>query len=303
MKIIRAVLSEYKIIVKSKIFMIFVILTALFILIDSFYLYAYVIPETIDNRIKLYSESLLSISDWVVIDKEFIMDLVRPIHPYTSFLNPIYMFSTISIVVFIIISSILMGNEFKNKTIKVKMLNYSKLHIFLTKILTVVFIYISYIIYTIIINIVVSSVFWNKIKSEYSFFLNKFNLDFSFYLYEGIKDMFIFVIASSLIIMFYSVLSICLVYWSSLTTFGIGVCVLPFIKFNSMFSKLIVMPMDIYYHVLRNNISIHKQGSYAIPEGNLLSSMTSLQLLLACTILFLLEAILLLFANSVKKHV
>lgn len=278
-------------------------LTTLFILIDGFYLYNSIIPTTIDNRIKLYSESLISISDWVVMDKEFIMDLVRPIHPFTSFLNPIYMFSTVSIIVFVVISSILMGTEFKNRTIKIKKSNFSILHIFLSKILTVIYIYISYIIFTVIINIIVSLVFWSRIKNEYGFFLNKFSLNFDFSLYKSFKEITIFIIVSSVVIIFYSMLSICLTYCSSLSTFGMSICILPFVRFESEISKIIVLPMDIYYHILRKSMTTHNQGFYMIPEGNLLNSMTNVQIVIACVVMFALEVVLLFFITLKKKRI
>jgi ABC-type transport system involved in multi-copper enzyme maturation permease subunit len=180
LKIMSSALSEYKIIVKSRIFYTFLFLTAVFIFMEGFYLYNTLLPETVNEQIEWYSQSLFSLSESVAMDREMIIDLLRPIHPFTSFLNPIYVFDILAIVIFVIVSSILMGVEFKNKTIKVKKSNFSTLHIFLSKILAVEYAYISYIIFAMTVNAVTSLVFWGRIKNEYGFFLDKFNLNFEF---------------------------------------------------------------------------------------------------------------------------
>lgn len=302
MKIMSSALSEYKIIVKSRIFYTFLFLTAVFIFMEGFYLYNTLLPETVNEQIEWYSQSLFSLSESVAMDREMIIDLLRPIHPFTSFLNPIYVFDILAIVIFVIVSSILMGVEFKNKTIKVKKSNFSTLHIFLSKILAVEYAYISYIIFAMTVNAVTSLVFWGRIKNEYGFFLDKFNLNFEFSLHKSFRDIGIFFILSSIAIIFYSTLSMCITYLSSLSSFGMSVCVLPIFRFESEISKAIVLPMDIYIYVLNKNLTRQEQGFNGIAEGNSLS-MTSIQMIMVCIVIFTLEAILLFGVASKKKRV
>jgi hypothetical protein len=81
-----------------------------------------------------------------------------------------------------------------------------------------------------------------------------------------------------------------------------SVCVLPIFRFESEISKAIVLPMDIYIYVLNKNLTRQEQGFNGIAEGNSLS-MTSIQMIMVCIVIFTLEAILLFGVASKKKRV
>lgn len=226
----------------------------------------------LDYYIKIFGESIIPRSQLVIIEKDAILDLIRPIHPFAAFLNPIYMFSTSLIIPFIIISSLLMGTEFINKTIKVKNYIHAPLKIFMYKILAVSTINIMFNLYAITLNEILSLLLWPKVKNEYSFFLNMFNLEYNTPFSANIMELTIFIVLLCGITSFYSSISMFITYYSNMASYGMMACILPFVRFNSNISNIIIAPMDAYYYLLSSFILQKKQGNYIIPNVRITSS-------------------------------
>ncbi len=240
------IMYELKIIIKSRQFLLFILVISLFLLIDSYYNTCVTLPSIIDGWLESCQATGSSIGS--VAASELIKNLIIPVHPATSFFNSLAAYYTIGIMYFIVISSVLMGWEFKHNTIKVRLVYGSALRLLCIKLVALLFLVILFMGYTAILYWVVSLCLWPKITSSYSLLLSFLDLKCNSFAY--LKEYILALIPMSCIILFYSTIAMFVTYYTRTAAMGSAMMLLPFFRFEFTLFKILVRPMDAYYFVM-----------------------------------------------------
>lgn len=291
MELLTTALLECKVILKTKYITIFLLLVTAFLIIDCIQYYQ--LAQThIEESVLAFRDFGFSIEHWVQLENESIYESLRALNPYTSFTKPIYIFSATSIIFFIVLSSIFMGIEYRNKTIRVRLSYLSPIYFFIIKLISNSMIYILFFLYATFISSMSNFILWNKLTMDYSYFIDLFDFGFHLNILYNVKEFLLFILLSTIIISFYSLISFLITYYTEITSLGLSTMILPFLRINSTLGVIILVPMFTYYTSLSKIITDKQIGFYGFPDLYIKSLNFAQLLILWISLLFIIFLIL-----------
>ncbi|SET21630.1 hypothetical protein [Anaerobranca gottschalkii] len=257
-------LNELRMIFKSKFTYVIFFFIFIFNLLNVFGYFFNNVVILLENQIIEYYNTPVTLKEWGLINSGFVENLLRPIHPVFSFMNSIYFFYTISIIVFVIVAALQMGQEFRHKTIKVKLTYMSPLVLIFNKLLALITFLLTTILFSTLILSITNSFIWFQVNKIYGYLLAHYEINLNYYFFNNIVEYFQSLVIIIIAISFYSLVAIAITYFSELPALGMLIGFTPFFRFNSVISQIIAAPADVYFKALDKILSFSELGYYGI---------------------------------------